>query len=184
MTISVTCKDEATKARYMTLAAKMEADSEFKAALNQCKTEQSIFDLYKKHGYTDLSFETFKVEFRDMINGIVNAQPAGTFELSEDDLENVVGGFDLFRFFTAAISAVPIAGPIIAGVAKAIKAGVTGQGAAEVVKQLGVGLGLAMVDAVVTIATMGAGNVVTTALKAGLIATGAIKAGLNEALDS
>lgn len=184
MTIAITCKDEATKERYTTLAAKMEDDSEFKAGLNLCKTEKEIFDLYAKHGYTDLDFETFKVEFKSLIDSIIKVQPAGTFELTEDELENVVGGFDFFRFFTSVISAVPIAGPLIAGVAKAVKAGIEGKGAAEVVKQMAVGVGLALVDTVVTIATAGAGAALTTGVKTGIqLGFGAVKAGLNEALD-
>ena len=180
MTISVTCKDEATKARYTALAAKMDADSEFKAALNQCKTEQEIYNAYNDRGYTDLDFGTFKTEFKKMIDDIVNVQQPGTFELTENELENVVGGFSFFKAITSFVSVIPVAGPLIAGVAKAVKAGIEGKGIEEVVKQAAVGVGLALVDAVVTISTAGVGTAAVTGIKLGMQA---VKVGLNAALD-
>ena len=183
MTISVTCKDEAAKERYTALATKMKDDSEFKAALNQCKTDQEIYDAYKDRGYTDMDFETFKVEFKKMIDDIVSVQKEGSFELSENELENVVGGFSFFRAFTGVVSALPIAGPLISGVAKAVKAGIEGKGIEEIVKQAAVGVGLALVDSVVTISTMGTGAVVAGAVRTGMaLGMGAIKTGLQESL--
>lgn len=184
MTISVTCKDDATKERYMALAAKMEADTEFKSGLNMCKSDKDVYDLYSKHGYTDMDFETFKVEFKNIIDGVVNIHQEGNVKLSEDDLDNVVGGFDAFKFFTGTFNVLPILGPLISGTAKAIKAGIDGQGAAGVIKNLGVGLGVAMVDAVTVIGTAGLGAGVSMGVKAGImVGESAIKSGLNEALE-
>jgi len=180
MTISVTCKDEETKAKYEVLAAKMKEDTEFQAGLNLCKNDKDVYDLYVKHGYTDLCFEDFCVEFKETIDGIVNVQSEGTFELTEAELDNVVGGFSWFKFLTSVVSVIPIAGPLIAGVAKAVKAGIEGKGMAEVVKQVAVGVGLALVDTAVMIGTGGVGSGAAMAIKVGMAG---VKAGLNSALE-
>ena len=101
-------------------------------------------------------------------------------ELTMEELEGVVGGFSFFNLFTSVISVIPIAGPIISGVAKAVKAGVDGKGFSGVVLELAEGAGLAMVDAVVTIATAGVGTGVATGIRLGMAG---IKFGLTEATE-
>jgi len=83
----------------------------------------------------------------------------GSTELSDEALETVVGGKDssFFNVFTSAVSVIPVGGPIVSAIAKAIKAG-TGDGDVnDVFLNLAVGAGLAMFDSVSVIATMGAG---------------------------
>ena len=174
LTVKVTCESNEVQARYEVLAKKMIDDSEFKAKLNQCKTEESIYGLYKDFGYTDLSFEDFKVQFKDQIASIVTVLPKETFELTEDELDNVVGGNFFFDAFIGIVNLIPVAGPIIAGVAKAVKAGIEGQGIDKIVANVGVGLLIGAFDAIVTISTLGTGNALTTGAK---IALGAAAVG-------
>jgi len=183
-TVQVKCQDEGTRAKYTALAAQMVNDEDFKSRLNFCKNEEGVYDLYKEKGYTDLSFTDFAEQFRDTLNQLFNVENSGSFELSEDELEDVVGGFDFFKFATAFVSAVPVVGPIIAGTAKAIKAGLEGKGIEEIVKQAAVGVGLAMIDGVVCLATMGTAPLITGTAKIALnVGMAGFKAGLNCCLD-
>ncbi|MBR4386261.1 MAG: hypothetical protein IKP51_07045 [Treponema sp.] len=177
-TVQVTCKDEELAARYEALAKKMASDADFNAQLPKCKSEEELYNLYLSHGYTDLSFEDFVEQLGYTVEQINSAAGCESMELTECELENVVGGFSFFKFATSVVSVIPIAGPIISGVAKAVKAGIDGEGASGIVLELAKGAGLAMVDAVVTIATAGVGSGVSMGIKVGM---GAIKAGINEA---
>lgn len=173
----VTCQSQEIAAKYEELARKMINDKEFHEALKNCNSEKEIYDLYVKHGYTDLPYEDFVKQLGDTMLQLKNTNLVGNTELTIEELEGVVGGFNFVNFFASAASVIPIAGPIIGGVAKAIKAGVDGQGACGVVLQLAEGLGLAMVDSVVTISTAGLGTAATTFIKLGMAG---IKAGITE----
>ncbi len=176
----VTCQSQEIAAKYEELARKMLNDKEFHEALKNCKSEREIYDLYVKHGYTDLPYEEFAKQLGDTLHQIQSTNLVGNAELTMEELEGVVGGFSFFNFFTSVISVIPIAGPIISGVAKAVKAGVDGKGFSGVVLELAEGAGLAMVDAVVTIATAGAGTTVATGIRLGMAG---IKFGLTEATE-
>ena len=166
ITVQVTCKDEATTEKYKVLAEKMAKDTDFAERIKICKSDRDIYDLYAEKGYTDLNFEDFITQLGtdlEQLRGQMNK-----FELSEEELDAVVGGFSFFSMFTTAISVIPIAGPVISGVAKAIKAGVEGKGVEAIVLDVAIGLGTAMVDAVVVIGTAGMGTAATTAFKVGM----------------
>ncbi len=178
LSIDVTCETQEIAAKYEELSRKMLNDKEFQEALKLCKSDREIYDLYTKHGYTDLSFEDFSKEFSSIMEQMLGSNDASTMELTTEELENVVGGFNFFRFITSTVSVIPIAGPLISGVAKAVKAGIDGKGLEGITLEVAKGLGTAMVDAVVTIGTAGAGTAVTMGAK---VAMGAVKAGLGEA---
>ncbi len=178
ITVQVTCKDEATAQKYRLLAEKMATDKDFLERLQTCGTERQIYDLYKEKGYTDLSYEDFIMQLGDQLEQI--HKQMGTFELSMEELESVVGGFSLFTFITSALSCVPVAGPIISGVAKAIKAGIDGKGIEQIVLDCAIGAGLAMFDAVIMIGTAGMGAGAATAINIGVCT---MKTGVSMATD-
>lgn len=136
MVIEVTCENESVKANYSSLAAKMADDSEFQTRLNQCEDDKALYELYKSSGYTDLSFDEFIVLFKDSIKSIVEIQPKETFELTEKELECIVGGINFYRYFTALISAIPVSGPFLAGVTKAYNAGKAGQDISGMIRHM------------------------------------------------
>lgn len=176
---NVTCQTQEIAARYEELARKMLNDEAFHDALKLCKSGKDIYATYKDFGYTDLEFEDFVIQLSDVMMQIKETDVIeGTSELTMEELEEVVGGFSFFNFFTSVISIIPIAGPIISGVARAIKAGIDGQGFSGVVLELAKGAGMAMVDAIVTISTAGVGTGAATAIKLGM---SAVKFGINEA---
>ena len=177
MTISVTCETDEIAKKYEVLARKMANDEEFNNSLKNCKSEREVYNLYVQHGYTDLSFEEFSAQLGDTLSQINQTIGNKTTELSSEELESVVGGYNFFRVFTSILSAVPIAGPILSGVAKAIKAGVDGKGAEGVILNIGVGIAGSLFDTAIAIATGGAGEVAKAAFKVG---AAGFKASVNE----
>ena len=174
----IICENQEIAAKYEELARKMLEDKEFHEALKDCKSEREIYDLYVKHGYTDLPYEDFIKQLSDTMLQIKNTNLVGSQELTMEELEGVVGGFSFFNLITNVVSVIPIASPILSGVAKAVKAGIDGEGFSGVVLEIAKVAGMAMADAVVTIATAGAG----TALVAGMnLGMAAVKFGINEA---
>ena len=98
LSIDVTCETQEIAAKYEELSRKMLNDKEFQEALKLCKSDREIYDLYTKHGYTDLSFEDFSKEFSSIMEQMLGSNDASTMELTTEELENVVGGFNFFRF--------------------------------------------------------------------------------------
>lgn len=178
ITVQVTCQDDATANRYRVLAERMATDKNFLERLQTCSTERQIYDLYNEKGYTDLGFEDFLNQLGDQLEQIQNQM--GSFQLSMEELDNVVGGFSLFSFITAALSCIPVAGPIISGVAKAVKDGIDGKGIEEIVLDCAIGTGLAMFDAVILIGTAGIGTGAATAINIGVCT---MKTGVSMATD-
>lgn len=175
--VQVTAKDESTAKRYAELAQKMAGDEKFLNAVRFCQSERDLYDVYVKYGYTDLPFGEFSEQLGGALRQIQGVAGDGA-ELSEEELENVVGGFDFFKFCTTVVSVVPVVGPVVSGVAKAVKAGIEGKGVEAIVLECAKGAGLAMVDGVALLATGGMSAGVQMGVKIGL---GAVKAGLNEA---
>jgi len=136
MIIEVTCENAAVKDKYTQLATKMVDDSDFQSKLNLCSDDESLYQLYKVFGYTDLSFDEFIVLFKDSIKSIICVQPKETFELTQQELESIVGGISFYKYFTALISAIPVSGPFLAGVAKAYTAGKAGNDISGMIRQM------------------------------------------------
>ena len=178
ITVDVTCQDQATAENYKALAQKMVNDKEFTEKLKTCHSMTEVYELYKESGYTDLPYEEFKEAFEKSVAECHEAIKNGEMALTEEELESIVGGFSFFKFCTSVVNVIPIAGPIIAGAAKAIKAVCDGKGASGAVLEMAKGLGTAMVDAVVTIGTAGVGTGIATGIKIGMTA---VKVGLDQA---
>jgi len=136
MIIDIKCSNDSVKEKYTALAAKMIEDSEFQTKLNKCEDDNSLYELYKASGYTDLPFEDFIVLFKDSVKSIIEIQPKETFELTEQELECIVGGISYYKYFTALISAIPVSGPFLAGVVKAYNAGKAGQDISGFIRQM------------------------------------------------
>ena len=177
--ITVTCKDESTVKKYSELAQKMANDTALVENAKKCANMKELYELYKKNGYTDLSFEDFAETFKRDFSNLGFMNPNEMRELSDDDLENIAGG-GWFSVICATVSFIPIAGPLISGVAKAVKAGIEGKGIGEIVKHTALGVTGALFDTVVTIGTAGVGTGATIAIKAGI---GALKSGTSVAVD-
>ncbi len=168
ISVQVTCNDQATAENYKVLAEKMTNDSGFTKKLEKCRSMSEVYNLYKESGYTDLSYEEFSKAFEKTVKQCKEVLATGNMELSENELEEVVGGFDFFKLGTSLVNTFPIIGPIVSGTVKAIKAVCDGKGASGAVLEMAKGLGTAMADAVVTIGTAGVGTVVSSAVKVGL----------------
>lgn len=178
-TLQVTARDEETARRYAELARKMAGDEQFNSAVKFCRSERDLYDTYVKFGYTDLPFEEFSEQLGGTLRQIKGTIESGG-ELSDEELENVVGGFGWFSFITSVVSSIPVAGPVISGVAKAVKAGIEGKGVESIVLECAKGVGLAMVDGVAMIATGGMSVGVKMAVGVGLAA---VKTGIKEATE-
>ncbi len=118
-----------TEQEYGALSEKMKNDTEFLDKVKACKTEYEIYDTYKEAGYTDVSFEEFSSAFKDIakimaVANEVKTEKEGkeTKELSEEQLDAVVGGFDLFKFFVGITDFIPVIGPLVSDSIKAVKA--------------------------------------------------------------
>ena len=175
-TVEVNCTDEALAERYNELAGKMADDKDFTDRLKECKSEEAVYELYKEKGYTDLPYEEFLKQLSTDLQKLHSQMDE--FDLTEEELEGVSGGFNAFRFATTVVSCIPIAGPIIAGVAKSVKAGIDGKGTEGVTLEMAKATGLSLVDAIVMIS----GSSLKGKGKWGLmLGSAAMKAGLNEA---
>ena len=174
--VEVNCTDEALAERYNKLANQMANDKDFTERLKDCKSEQALYDLYVEKGYTDLPYDDFLKQLGQDLEKLHGQMEE--FDLTEDELEGIAGGFNAFRFATTVVSCIPIAGPIIAGVAKSVKAGLEGKGSEAVTLEAAKATGLALVDAIVTIS---AGSLKGRGKWALMFGSAAIKAGLNEA---
>jgi len=139
ISINITCQDEQVKEKFTAISAKMNDDSTFINELKFCEDDRSIYELYKKYGYTDLPFDDFIVQFKDTVDAVNDSQSEEAFELSEEELENVVGGISFYKYFMAAISALPVTGPFMAGISKAYSLGRQGENLGQVFHQLGIG---------------------------------------------
>lgn len=159
-----------TQQDYEKLTAKMKADKAFLDALKNSKTEQEIYENYKKFGYTDMDFGTFKETFKTIIETIVqehNENPEGTVKLTDEQLDSIAGGFNFIMWFSGAfLDFVPILGPILAGAQKAIIAGVKGKWG-EMAAAIGEAVAFTAMDAV----TMGVGGGLGKAVETGIEVT-------------
>lgn len=125
-----------TEQEYDALSEKMKNDTEFLAKVKTCKTEHQIYDTYKEAGYTDVGFEEFSTAFKDLskILSVINEvkeEKEGTSqntatELSDEQLDSVIGGFDLFKFFVGITDFIPFVGPLVSDSIKAVKAFASG----------------------------------------------------------
>ena len=121
-----------TEQEYDALSEKMKNDKEFLEKVKACKSEHQIYETYKEAGYTDVGFEEFSEAFKgvsrilDTINDL-KAEKEGktataTAQLTDEQLDSVVGGFDLFKFFVGITDFIPIIGPMVSDTIKAVKA--------------------------------------------------------------
>ncbi len=165
--MTVTCKDHETAVKYKELVEKMAKDKVFIEKIKECKDMKELYNLYKKYGYTDLDFEGFSKQLKTDVTNLGLIDSNKVTELTDQDLENIAGGFSFIKALCTIVSAVPIVGPVISGAVKAVQAGID-KGACAAVLEVGKGLGLGMVDAVAFIATAGASTAGSVGVKVGL----------------
>lgn len=121
-----------TEQEYKELSEKMRNDAEFWETIKSCKTEREIYDTYKNAGYTDVDFEEFKSVFPelkrivDVANQVASKDGKTFVKLTDAQLDQVVGGFDLLKFFVGLTDFIPLVGPLVSGSIKAIKAFASG----------------------------------------------------------
>lgn len=153
-----------TREEYTALYKKMLTDDEFLTKVDTLKTKDEIYDAYKTYGYTDMNYDDFMKEFSDKLNGIIKAYKEKTQnsrQLSDEELDEIVGGFEWFNFIASIVSLIPAVGPLISGVAKAIYDGVNGKGFEKIFMDVAIGYGGGLMDGIVTKVESNIGKIIT-----------------------
>lgn len=146
------------------LAEKIRNDKEFLAEVRTCKNEKELYDTYVKYGYADIPFDDFKKTFEARVQ---NLAKSGVTELTEDELDAVVGG-SFWGVFSSVINVVPFVG----GFASAITDLCTGNlhGAGNIAARFAGATVKCLFDTVTTIATGGIFTIAKTVASAGFSA--------------
>lgn len=114
-----------TEKDFKDLWVKMACDKEFLAAAKTAKNEHDLYDIYKKYNYTNVEFDEFMKILGSRVENVYKTY-SDPKKLTEEELEQVVGGFNIFRFFMGLIDAVPVFGPIVATAMKGVADAVQG----------------------------------------------------------
>lgn len=92
------------------VSEKLKNDKKFLEEVKKCKTEKELYDKYIEYKYTNLSPEDFKKAFKTKLDAIAKE---GTIELSEEQLDAVVGG-SVSEWFSRVTNLIPIVGGFVA----------------------------------------------------------------------
>lgn len=173
-----------TQEEYKALYKKMLNDEEFFKRIEPLTDKKDIYLAYKEFGYTDMEYDDFIVEFDSRTGRIIeecNKRLSEKKELSDEELDHIVGGVDLFQLITGIVAFVPGVGPVLSGLARGIKEGINGND-----KKAGIdiltGFACGLIDGVVPVFGAGAAfkEVGKIALGVGL---GAAKVTANSLID-
>ncbi len=172
-----------TEEEYKELYKKMLTDKAFMKELEDLKEKSQIYEVYKKYGYTDMNYDDFMEEFEARASIIFDTykQKMGEKkELSEEDLDQIVGGLDIFNLVCNLVSVIPGIGPVAGGIAKGIRDGITGKGDHRVAADILTGFALGLADGAIPIF---GGAFTAGKILAATIGIGMAKVGITTALD-
>lgn len=168
---------------YRELYRKMLNDKAFIKELEGLNEKPQIYEVYKKYGYTNMNYDEFMEEFDARASIIFDTyrQKVGEKkELSDEELDQVVGGLDIFNLICNFVAIVPGIGPVVSGIAKGIKDGVTGKSDHRIAADILTGFALGLADCAFPIfgGAITGGKILATTL-----GIGAVKLGVTTALD-
>lgn len=110
-----------TVEEYKELYRKMLNDKAFAEASKKATNGRELYDIYKQFGYTDAEYDEFVTAFKEQVQSTANicAQKAKEDgQLSDEELDSVVGGAGVLDTIRDIFSLVPIFGPVVAGLWK------------------------------------------------------------------